>query len=247
MAAPPAAAPGGISRHLRMIRYAAKVTRRLFGRFPRECNCCGHKGRFRAFGHPPRYDAMCTRCGSLERHRLYKLWVDRNPRAIKKESALLHFAPEPIIAAFLRALADGYRSADIKPGRTDLRLDIEAIELEDRCTDVIVCFHVLEHVDDKRALAEMFRVLRPGGFALLMTPVIEGWPGTYENPAVTAKDARELHFGQWDHVRYYGADFRGRVTAAGFQLEEFAALEPDVARYGLLRGETLFIARRPQV
>ena len=104
---------------------------------------------------------------------------------------------------------------------------------------------MLEHVDDRRALAEMFRLLVPGGIAFVMTPVVEGWAETYENPAITQPRDRLLHFGQNDHVRLYGRDIRDRIRAAGFELSEFVAVEPDVARYGLVRGETLFIARRP--
>jgi len=83
-------------------------------------------------------------------------------------------------------------------------------------------------VDDKKALAEIYRVLKPGGVALIMLPVIEGWAGTYENPKVTTPEERKRHYGQADHVRYYGADVRGRIRAAGFQLEEFTAEGEDV-------------------
>jgi SAM-dependent methyltransferase len=120
------------------------------------------------------------------------------------------------------------------------------MEVENNAFDLIICSHVLEHVDDRKALREMLRVLRPGGIALLMTPVVEGWSETYENPNVDFPKDRVLHFGQDDHVRYFGADIRDRIKSAGFELEEFTAVEPDVSRYSLIRGENLFIARKPK-
>jgi ubiquinone/menaquinone biosynthesis C-methylase UbiE len=111
--------------------------------------------------------------------------------------------------------------------------------------DCVVCSHVLEHVDDNKALKEIYRVLKPGGVALIMLPIIEGWHQTYENAEVTTPKARQLHYGQSDHLRYYGADVRDRIRAAGFVLDEFTAEGPTVPTYALQRGEKLFIARRP--
>ena len=92
----------------------------------------------------------------------------------------------------------------------------------------------------------MFRLLRPGGRAILMTPIVEGWARSYENPAARTAADRLLHFGQADHVRIYGRDLRDRIRAAGFDLMEYTAVEPDVRVYGLMRGETVFLATRPE-
>ncbi len=95
-----------------------------------------------------------------------------------------------------------------------------------------------------QALIETVNV--PGTWVVpLMTPVVEGWAETYENPAITTPKLRRLHFGQHDHVRYYGRDVRDRIRAPGFALTEVTAVEPDVLTYGLNRGETLFIATKP--
>ena len=123
---------------------------------------------------------------------------------------------------------------------------IEAIDLPDASFDRILCNHVVEHVDDAKAFAELFRILHPGGVALFTTPIVEGWAQTYENPAIDGERLRELHFGQNDHVRFYGRDLRERIKAAGFRLEEFTAVEPDVHRHGLMRGETVFMATKPE-
>jgi hypothetical protein len=103
---------------------------------------------------------------------------------------------------------------------------------------------VLEHLDDRKALREIRRILADDGLAILTVPLIEGWDRTYEDPAITDPGARELHFGQDDHVRYYGKDFRDRLREAGLVFEEVTAQPADVLRYGLLRGEKVFICRR---
>lgn len=209
----------------------------------RECNICGYRGPFQPAGLQMRIDAQCRRCGSFDRHRLLKLVLDRH-RPITENMALLHFAPEKLLADELRRLAGTYTSADIRADRADTVLNIEAIDQADGTTDAVVCSHVLEHVDDQAALAELYRILRPGGLALLMVPMVEGWEETHEDPWINGRKERVLHYGQRDHVRMYGRDFRDRVQAAGFTLEEFTAVEPDVSRYALQRGEKVFLARK---
>jgi SAM-dependent methyltransferase len=212
--------------------------------FPRTCNVCGFKGRFQAGGRPKRIDARCPKCGAAERYRLLALWLDRYG-AFLRNAHVLHFAPETGLAALLKKRVGRYESADIAPGRADLVLNIEAIGKLDATYDGIVCSHVLEHVDDAKALVEIYRVLKPGGVALIMLPVIEGWSRTYENPRVTTPEERKRHYGQADHVRYYGADIRDRIKRAGFMLDEFSAEGEDVLTYALQRGEKVFIATKP--
>ncbi|MBU6442931.1 MAG: methyltransferase domain-containing protein [Alphaproteobacteria bacterium] len=223
--------------------YVGSRFRKLPRRYPRICNICGYEGSFGPAGKGTRNNAKCPRCKSAERYRLFKLWLDRQPQAFQGKD-VLHFAPEKSITALVRPLARSYRTADITPGRADRVLNIEAIELPDASVDAVICFHVLEHVDDAKALSEMFRILRPGGTAAIMVPIVEGWARSYENPAIITPDQRTLHFGQFDHVRYYGADLRARIRAAGFELEEFTAEEPDVFRHGLIRGEKVFVAAK---
>jgi len=223
-----------------------RVARR-FGRAPqriaRECNLCGYRGYFAAAGKGTRPDAKCPRCNSAERHRLFKLWFDSN-RVIVEGRDLLHFAPERSIAGLIRPFARSYTSADLVPGRADRVLNLEALEIADASYDCVVCLHVLEHVDDKKALREIRRVLRPTGSAIIMVPVVEGWAQTYEDATITSPKLRALHFGQADHQRIYGADIRTRIRGAGFAPAEFTAWGPDVLRYGLLPGEKVFVAAR---
>lgn len=212
--------------------------------FPRTCNICGYQGRFQAGGRPKRIDARCPKCGAAERYRLLALWLDGHG-AFLRSASLLHFAPEAGLTSLLKQRVGRYESADIMPGRADRVLNIEAIAMPDASYDCVLCSHVLEHVDDAKALAEMYRVLKPGGIVLIMLPVIEGWAKTYENPRVYTPEERKRHYGQADHIRYYGADVRDRIRAAGFALEEFTAEGEDVLTYALQRGEKVFIARKP--
>jgi SAM-dependent methyltransferase len=228
-------------RPLEPIYFLLKTLLSLGGTSERECPNCGYRGKFGAFGLPLRFDAQCPRCRSQERHRLLALWL-RDNRQLLSGKSILHFAPEPSVVKLLSALSPQYQTADIVPGRAMTCLNIEQIALPDACVDCVVAFEVLEHVADLKALREIHRVLRQGGMALLTVPIIEGWERTYENPLVRTNKERTLHFGQSDHVRYYGRDFRDRVTGTGFSLSEFTAVEPERMRYSLARGEKIFIA-----
>ncbi len=235
---------GRLVRSWNRFRYTATATIRLVGdRVKLHCNLCGTYGSFAPFGDPPRRGAMCPSCGSLERHRLLWLWA--SSAQVLTSGRVLHFAPERAIEKHLRASSVEYATADLMKEGTDMRLDLEEIDQASDSWDCVLAGHVLEHVDDRKALAEIYRILRPGGTAVLTIPVIEGWPETYSNPDATTAALRRRYHGQSDHLRYYGRDIRQRITGAGFALEEFVAVEPAVSQLGLLRGEVIFIARKP--
>ncbi len=240
--------PTGLRRRLQPFATAAvllRSARRAYGVHPRECPVCGYEGRFHAYGAPLRFDALCPRCRSVERHRLLALWLAAHRDSLAG-AGVLHFAPEPGMAALVHPLCASYTTADARAGAADLRLDLERIARPDESYDYVICSHVLEHVhDDDRALRELCRITRAGGAAILLVPIVEGWHDTFEEPGVVDPVERELLFGQSDHVRMYGHDFRERVVKAGFTLDEFVATEPAVSRYALFRGETIFVARRP--
>jgi len=88
----------------------------------------------------------------------------------------------------------------------------------------------------------IYRVLAPGDVPLIMFPVVKGWERTCENPVFTSPTDQFTYFGLDGHLRMYGRDVRDRIVKAGFTLTEFTAEEPYVARYGLLRGEKVFVA-----
>lgn len=239
---------GYIFNYLRFFYHFFKTVPNLFGSEKKMCPCCGAEAKFLAFGRPIRLDVICPSCGSFERHRFVNIWLKENSEKIRGKR-VLHFAPEELIAELLSRQASEYIGADYAVGKADRQLNIENLDLADASIDLVVCLHVLEHVNDTAALSELYRVLAPGGEALLMFPIIEAWADTLEesdlpHPIRNVKD-RIKYFGQYDHVRYYGRDVRNRIRNAGFQLKEAVARQPDVARYGLMPGETIFIASRP--
>ncbi len=236
-----------VRRHprLRVTYDIGRLLFKAFGDEPRECPLCGFNGRFLAFGSPPRIDCCCPRCGALERHRLLALYL-RDRLSLSERARILHFAPEEPVVRMMRAKPSlAYVTADVQAGRADRMLNIEKILLSDASIDVVLCSHVLEHVDDVQALRELYRVLHPGGYAILLVPIVEGWDTTYEDPMRLTARERHVYFGQWDHVRIYGRDFRERVRAAGFELDEFVADGPTTVRYGLVPGERVFLATKP--
>lgn len=215
------------------------ATKRLAKRL---CPVCGYRGYFGNFGRPPRLDARCMKCGSLERHRLFWLWFKGEKQKISQP--ILHFAPEAVLENKFRQLFESYITADIF-AKADLRLNIENIEIESATIETVICNHVLEHVDDKKALSEIYRILSDDGVFICSVPIIEGWEKTYENENAKTAFDRELHFGQKDHIRYYGRDFRDRLKLAGFKrIVEYTAEGDIVLEYGLLRGEKIFICSK---
>ena len=220
------------------------ASRQWLARPSGECPCCGYRGRFQIEPHLQLAES-CPGCGSLERQRLLALAARRGFLDFAG-CDVLQFAPDPAVSALIDAQSPAsHVTADYEPDRAQVRLDIEALALGDAAFDRVVCSHVLEHVDDRKALAEIYRVLRPSGEALIMLPVVEGWAQSYENPAVSSTAERISHFGQWDHVRVFGADIRERIAAAGFDLAEFTAGGEDAVTFRLLRGEKVFRATKP--
>ncbi len=226
---------------IRARRSIDHVTALAWGRTPRECPVCGYRGMFSPVKHKP--EIWCPSCDSRPRHRLLKLWMEREMR-LAPGASVLHFAAEPWVRDEMTARGATYRTADLND-MFELRLDITAIALPDASVAMVIANHVLEHVDDRAALSELHRILRPGGQAVLTVPLVEGFDRTYEDPAHATPEARRLHYGDAEHLRWYGRDFRERLAAPGFRVAEFTALEPDAARYALHRGEKVFIGHKP--
>lgn len=210
------------------------------------CPFCGYRGKFDFAGDNLHANSACPKCHALERHRLLDMAIEQGFLSFAGRD-VLHFAPEPAVRArILDQRAASYRAADLKPAAGLIRIDLCDIALADESVDLVLCLHVLEHVpNDLKALAEIRRILRPGGEAILMVPMVDGWACTIERASITSREERHLYFGQHDHVRRYGRDFRDRVVSAGFDLHEFSADGWQCAEKGLLPGETVFKAVRP--
>ena len=153
-----------------------------------------------------------------------------------------HFAPEGVLENKFRGNLQKYVTSNITP-TADCVLDIQNIDLPDSSIGTIICNHVLEHVpNDRQALKEFRRVLKPEGRLIVSVPLIEGWALTYEDEGITSERERTAHFGQCDHLRVYGHDFRSRLTEAGFgKVEEITAYGAKAVELGLLRGEKIFL------
>jgi SAM-dependent methyltransferase len=147
------------------------------------------------------------------------LYLDRLSDLWARPRRLLHFAPEPAIEAKLAGAPNlTYTTCDIEPGRAQLTIDAQQIDLPDASVDVIICAHLLEHVpDDRLAMRELRRILTDDGWAILQVPIFA--EHTDEDPTLTDPAERVRRFGQEDHVRVYGPDYYDRLREAGFDLE----------------------------
>lgn len=177
------------------------------------------------------------------------LYLQENSDLLQDGMGVLHIAPEPIIAGLLQSRAKiEYLSADLESPEAMVKMDITDIQYPDDSFDVIVCYHVLEHVpDDVLAMREMKRVLKPGGWAILQSPLKPELEKTYEDFSITDPQARERAFGQRDHVRLYGRDYQTRLQAAGWQVkrDDFAARlgTEKQARYSVDAQEDIYLCR----
>lgn len=214
------------------------------------CPCCG--GAFRTFlPFNQRPQAECPACGVMERHRLMWLYLQHRTDFFDARLRVLHFAPTYTFYRRFCTLPNlDYIPVDLCQRPARLWLDITRLPLQSASVDVIICSHVLEHIpDDRQAMRELYRVLRPGGWAVLQVPLDLERATTFEDPTVTAPEERARLFGQDDHVRIYGRDYPERLASVGFlvTVEPFARNIGPVAqrRYGLQADEDLYICARP--
>jgi SAM-dependent methyltransferase len=215
-----------------------------------ECPCCG--GRFSRFmpGLSHRTTRVCPRCGAQERHRALWLYMRERTDLFTREISILHWAPEYALQRSLSALPNAaYVSADLEGHEAMQHMDITDVPFKDDAFDLIICVHVLEHVpDDRRAMREMARVLRPGGMALLLVPIVLEQP-TLEDPAISTPEQRREHYWQADHVRLYGGDFRDRLAEEGFGVTVDGWIrtldQPTLDRYGLFPLEDVYVCASP--
>jgi SAM-dependent methyltransferase len=192
----------------------------LYGGQSVHCSCCqGRFSRFLDVGSPPR-PAACPGCDSRERQRLLITYLRERTDLFSKQLRVLHFAPEDCLQPLFSRMPNlDYLSADVASRTAMVRMDITRIPEPDDSFDAILCSHVLEHVtDDRAAMRELCRVLRPGGWAILQVPVDSSRQETFEDPAITDPGERTRLFGQHDHVRMYGRDYPQRLEECGFEV-----------------------------
>ena len=208
-------------------------------------------------GGEHRAGRTCPVCHANTRARLVWWYLESEARILERPVRLLHLAPELGLYRRLSAAPSvSYCTADRDPSRYDFArgicaVDATALPYPDVHFDVVLANHILEHIDDDwRALAEIRRVLRPGGFAILQVPVAQRLAVTREDPSICTEEAREDAYGQWDHVRLYGLDYPGRLEKAGFEVrchtEHAAQGEAFLAQWLVDPREVLYRATRPR-
>ncbi|MCB7481441.1 class I SAM-dependent methyltransferase [Christiangramia sediminis] len=159
---------------------------------------------------------------SLERHRLLWLYLKNETEFFKKKLKVLHFAPEQAFYKRFRKLNNlEYTTTDLNSPLADVKADICNLPFENNSFDFILCNHVLEHIpDDKKAMQELYRILSPGGTAILQIPQELNRAETFQDDTITDPKERAKIFGQYDHVRVYGRDYFDKLRSIGFKVEE---------------------------
>ena len=174
-----------------------------------------------------RPNALCPSSLSLERHRLMWLFLQNKTNFFSAKLKLLHIAPELCFMKIFEGMDNlEYISGDIESPLAKVKMDVHQIPFEENSYDVIFCNHVMEHVDDDiKAMSEINRVLKPGGWAIIQSPVYPYLEKTLEDPSIVDPLEKERIFGQNDHMRKYGKDYGDRLRKAGFKVTEDDYLE----------------------
>jgi SAM-dependent methyltransferase len=250
--------PDTLRQKIRPARAAARATALAGARIAYRgdsvtCPCC--RSSFDRFV-PRHWDTQCPSCRSLERHRVAMLYLDGHLKLLERRVRVLHVAPEESLHQWLSQLPlIDYVTGDLEPGpRVEVQLDVTDLPFADAEFDLVICNHVLEHVDDDESgMNELRRVLKPGGMALIQCPVDPSRSETYEDPAIRTPEERAEAFHQADHVRVYGVDFPERLESAGFTVQrvDYAEMLPEDALdvYGIaphrhgVRGDEIFACR----
>lgn len=224
--------------------------------------CKSQFKHFASFGRNKRKNARCLNCDSLERHRLLWKFINEKKNIFgnhdkDEKTRLMHFGPEKALydTFSVHTLID-YVPCDFVPeqygemGKTKLaRVDITEIPFQDNYFDVIICTHVLEHIpDDKKAMTELLRVMKPGGWGVFQVPIDYDREKTYEDFSITSPSARKKAFGRAGHVRWYGRDYKERLKAVGFKVTEDDFVKrfspEELFRFGLIPSELIYYCEK---
>ena len=206
-----------------------------------QCNICSFK--MSHFIKLKNNNKLCPKCGSLGRTR--KLWslIENNIDG----KTILHFSPSPSIKAKIELINNiNYVTTDYAGEfKASKKLNIESIDEPNDTYDLVICYHILEHIEnDIKAMKELIRIIKPNGKCLIQTPFKTG--NIYENNEIKTEEERLLHFGQKDHLRIYSVEgLRNRLERVGFKtnLEEHKTIKNN--NYGYKTDEKIIIAEKP--
>lgn len=203
-------------------------------------NCIICKKTFSKFlKYDKRKNAMCPGCASLERHRLLCLYLQNETNLLNKKNKILHFAPEYSLQKKFKKLSDkNYLSTDIEHPDAMLHADITKLPIKDNLFDLILCNHVLQEIpDDKKAIREIFRILKKGGVVIITIPENNN-NKTFENQGEKTDKDRAKLYGYYGALRIYGKDFVKKLTNEGFKVEIIDYIKKfkkeEIKRYGLI-------------
>lgn len=187
---------------------------------------------------------------SLERHRLFWLYLKNETNFFTAPLKVLHFAPEQAFLKRFRKLKNlTYTTTDLNSPIADVKADICDLPFSDNSFDVIICNHVLEHIpDDTKAMQELFRVMAPGGMGIFQVPYDRNRAITFEDDTITDPKERAKIFGQYDHVRVYGMDFFEKLASVGFEVNAVDYTKTlsvaSIEKYRLPKGELLPVCKK---
>lgn len=211
-----------------------------------KCCCCGYPV-FR-FRHSKKGMIIgsnsynkCWICGSLARERLVYLYLNKIKNRFNVDNRKIWFvSPEKVLFKVI--------SPDVvsEYGKTD-GIDLRCIPFESNSFDLIVCNHVLEHIHrDDWALKEMYRVLKPGGMAVLQVPILRYGLQTIEESDIDGEFDKKTEFGEYEHVRVYGKDYRNRLGKSGFRVKvwNWTKYNPEWREYGLDEDERVYVVEK---
>ncbi|MEP7250989.1 MAG: methyltransferase domain-containing protein [Ginsengibacter sp.] len=218
------------------------------------CACCGSTfSAFAPFGNIERKNAWCPKCESLERHRLLSMYFKNKTNIYNTPVKVLHIAPEIAFFEHFKSKKNiEYHPADIYahlyPKGTKY-FDILNNDTPDETYDVIICNHVFQYIEeDRKAMKELCRLMKAGGWGIMQVPYDKSRTVTYEDDSITDPLGRERAFGLKEHVRFYGLDYGDRLREAGFNVtvEDYTSefTDEDNFKYGFWKGDPIFLVRK---
>ena len=207
--------------------------------------------RFLPYGYAKvRENVLAPGTLSLERHRLFWLYLKNETTFFSAPLRVLHFAPEQaFVQKFKKQKNLTYTTTDLNSPIADVKADICDLPFKDNSFDFIICNHVLEHIpDDTKAMQELYRVLAPSGTAIVQVPYDAKREITFEDNTITDQSERTRIFGQYDHLRVYGMDYFKKLSSIGFNVNALdytsSISSDDIERYRLCKGELLPVCKK---
>lgn len=207
--------------------------------------------RFLSYGYEnQRENVLSPSTLSLERHRLLWLYLKNETEFFIKNLRVLHFAPEQAFYKRFRSLPNlDYTTTDLNSPLADVKADICDLPFENESFDFILCNHVLEHIpEDQKAMEELYRILKPGGTAILQIPQDLSREKTFQDDSIKDPRERAKIFGQYDHVRVYGRDYFDKLRSVGFKVEEVdytsGLTDTEIDKFRLAKGEIIPVCRK---